>query len=226
MGGRAAAIAIFALAPVAFGQRIVEFGAKIGIPATETFDTAAWGFLATGRYQGASATRRYTAGAGLGLRLPHGFGADCDVLYQRLGFDVNSMPTPIGIAMVHTWTTANSWEFPLMGKFRFSRHAAVTPWVGGGVSFRATSGVSSTSERIDVFRNVSRWTSQSDQHLDARSRFGGVVMAGVGAPAGFLRVSAEIRYTRWRADDLAATGGYFDVKSNPNQAELLLGITF
>jgi hypothetical protein len=107
--------ALFACVPVASGQGTIEFSAKIGVPVTESLETNSFA-VEPGYQQVTSATRRYTAGAGVGLRLPHGFGAEFDVLYNRLGFDITSSFQPNrGTQIDHTRTVANSWEFPMLG---------------------------------------------------------------------------------------------------------------
>jgi hypothetical protein len=63
----------------------VEFGAKAGVPVTESFETSSFFTIEFG--EGAtSATRRYIVGPTVGIRLTHGFGVEFDVLYSRLGF--------------------------------------------------------------------------------------------------------------------------------------------
>ncbi len=226
--------AIFACGAIASGQPLVEFGLKVGVPVAQTFQTNSWGFLATGTYQGASATRRYTAGASLGLRLPHGFGAEFDFLYKRLGFDTYiSLPPFDGVVYTHAWTTANSWEFPALGVYRFSHWEKIRPRISGGISFRAVNGVSSTSECYTEAAGLCgpspspvAGSSENQGILNARSHVGAVVAAGVEKRIGRIRLVPEIRFTRWRADGAELEYPEFTVRSNPNQVDVLLGIGF
>jgi hypothetical protein len=224
--------AIPAFAPSAFCQPLVECSAKIGIPISDAFQTGSYQFLATGLHEGHSATRRYTAGAGLILRLPHGFGAEVDALYKRLGYDLTSTNPEIPVIDEHTWTTANSWEFPLLVVYRPPRLLHIGPRLSAGVSFRAVTGEGTTgqcspsSNQYAAFCPVTAPTPQTnDGHLTTRSSFGGAFGAGIETRAGRVRLKPEIRYTRWRAD-AGDTGPVFDLRSNPNQIDFLLGIGF
>lgn len=225
-------VAILAGLPAAFGQSVLGVTAEIGVPLADSFQTGAYDFLATGLQQGSSATRRYTAGAGLVLRLPRGFGFEFDVLYKRLGYDLNFTPQPaVPVVQEHTWTTANSWEFPLLGRYRLPRFASITPRILAGVSFRAVSGASTAGQCEPVASQYSQLCATTapaqnpDPHLSARSSFGGTFGAGVEKRIGPLRLAPELRYTRWRAD-AGSSGSPFDLRSNPNQLDLLLGVTF
>jgi hypothetical protein len=53
---------------------------------------------------------------------------------------------------------------------------------------------------------------------------GAVLGAGLEFNLHLVRVSPEIRYTRWGATNLADFGGV--LRSNKNQAEVLIGLTF
>jgi hypothetical protein len=96
-------------AGLSFGQRLIEFNAKLGVPVSDSSQIGSFQFLATGLQESSSATRRYTHGAGAVLRLPRSFGAEVDVLYKRLEYDLTSSNPSIAIVHEHTWTTANSW---------------------------------------------------------------------------------------------------------------------
>ena len=212
---------LFALvAAASFGQRL-EVGARVGLPVTEAFETSSFFTIDFGE-SATSATRRYTVGPTIGLRLPHGFSLELDALYKRLGFDDLSKST--GILFVHTRTTANSWEFPILGKFRFLHMPILSPYIAGGASFRHISGVSGIREQfIGFFPNeLTRSTGATSTVLDNRSSHGGVVGLGAEVRLAPLRISPEIRYTRWGADRSLDP----ELHSNQNQVEVLLGITF
>jgi len=226
-------IAILIIIPAAWSQSRLEVTAKIGAPMLNSFNTGSFSFLGTGFHQGSSATRRYTAGAGVELRLPHGLGAEVDMLYKRLGYDVNSNPSPdVPVAFLHTWSTANSWEFPVLGVYHPYHREHFAPRVSAGVSFRTISGAS-TSGQCYVLSSVYSQFCQStapvaepaDSHLNARSSFGGTFGAGIEMKAGLMRIVPEVRYTRWRADS-SQPQMPFDLRSNPNQLDVLVGITF
>jgi hypothetical protein len=120
----------------------------------------------------------------------------------------------------------------MLGVYRFSHWANMQPHLSGGVSFRAASGVSSSTECYTVPGDsmlcgaTHPTQSSDDQHIDARSHFGGVVAAGIETRIAWIRLSPEIRFTRWRADAPGPETPEFDVRSNPNQLDVLLGIRF
>ena len=219
------------LAPCAFGQRLVEFSAIIGVPLADTFDTSHYSFLGAGASQGDSATRRYIAGAGLALRLPLGLGAEFDVLYQRLGYDLNGN-SPGAVVAEHTWTTANSWQVPILGVYRLPRVAGLKPRISAGVSFRAVSGASTAGQCYPFASQFGQFCSSTgpvplpaDAHLADRSSCGAVFGAGIETRAGPIRFVPELRYTHWRAD-ANSSGSFFDLRSNPDQIDFLVGINF
>ncbi|HUP03550.1 MAG TPA: hypothetical protein VMU19_06150 [Bryobacteraceae bacterium] len=215
----------------ALGQPQLEFSAKIGVPVSQSFQTSSFQFLATGLHAGDSATRRYTAGAGLAFSL-HRFGAEVDLLYKRLGYDITSSSGAIPVIHEHTWTTANSWEVPILGVYRPHRFGSVALRVAGGVSFRAVSGEATTGQCVPIDSGYSSLcgatgavAQPNDEHLSMRSSFGGTCGAGMETRLGPVRLAPEVRYTRWRADAYSE-GLLFDLRSNPNQIDFLLGIGF
>ncbi len=120
---------VFAL-PV-WGQDI-HAGLKLGVPFTQYFETGTAGSL-HGSADYSAATRRYTLGASGEWRLTNAFGFEVDALYHRMGY----------VGLVNYFDSANgnfsnsaidvkgdSWDFPVMAKYRFGR--VVRPYVAGG----------------------------------------------------------------------------------------------
>ena len=204
-----------------FGQS-VQLGVKGGVPVTDAFQASSFFTLDFGS-SGSSATRRYTVGPMVELQLPHGFGVECDALYTRLGFAY--FTKMIALEYTYSNTSANGWEFPLLAKYRLPKVHPFQPHIGIGPAFRTVTGVSiSTFSLIDFYPPIpiGRGHSSSDPHLDARSNVGIAVGSGVEFRLGFLKVSPEVRYVRWRADHDEDP----NLHSNPNQVEVLLGVTF
>jgi hypothetical protein len=202
-----------------FGQQI-EIGAKIGVPVTSAFETGSEFHIDFGE-SATSATRRYTIGPMIGVQLSHRFGLEFDALYKPLGFD--RLVKSGGLLFIHTRTTADSWEFPLVAKFRLLSLRAMSPYVAGGVSFRHSSRVSSVTEYSpESLVLTPRSTGSDSETLSNRSGRGGVVCAGLEIRLSFLRLSPEARYTRWGADRNLDP----QLHSSQNQAEVLLGISF
>ncbi len=231
MNARIAGALLFLGAP-AFSQHFMEAGVKIGVPVSDSFETGSFSFLATGFHSGSSATRRYVVGAGVVVRLTHYLGAESDILYRRLGYDIWSSSPTIPVVSQHAWTTANSWEFPLLGIYRPPRLLHLTPRISAGVSFRAVSGAATATECVpqsaqyaSLCVTTAPQSVPEDERLRARSAFGGTFGAAVETRAGPIRLTPEIRYTRWRADT-GSGGPLFDLRSNPSQIDFLLGVSF
>ena len=178
---------VFLFAVVALpciGQRL-EVGAKAGVPITDTFETSSFFTIEFG--EGAtSATRRYTIGPMVGVRLPHGLGIEFDALYRRVGF--NRLTKSAGVILDATHTTANSWEFPILAKVFVRRLPVLKPFIDGGIAFRTINGVSSTTVR-SFFDTITRSSGTSDLILANRSSYGGVIGLGAERGIGPIRFS-------------------------------------
>lgn len=202
-----------------FGQHL-EAGVKGGIPVSSAFETGSFFTLDFGE-AAFSSTRRYTIGPMVGLRLPHGLGVEVDALYSRLGFD--DLTKSAGVFFSRTRTIAGSWEFPIIGKYHFGSFSALSPYVDGGVSFRHLGGVSTTTEQFIDLPGYGTQVGASGTFGIDRSNHGGVVGFGLEVHAGILRISPELRYTRWGAD---SNLDHPQLHSNQNQVSLLVGIAF
>jgi hypothetical protein len=157
------------------------------------------------------------------LRLPYGFSIECDALYKRLGFGETTKMS--GLIFTYTNASANSWEFPLLAKYRLPSVAAARPYFSAGPSFRARSGVSVSSTRVLYFGGgtvTGPLHTSNDIHFDNRSNLGFTIGFGIAARLKFLYLAPEARYTRWKPD--RQTDPF--LHSYQNQVELLLGITF
>lgn len=147
-------------------------------------------------------SRPYTVGPSVEVALPARFAVEANALYSRFGsslFPASSSATRI---------RGNSWEFPVLGKYYFAeRSSSIQPFASAGVAFRQI------------------WLDRSSDNFFGRRvtdstdvAVGAVVAGGVALRAGRFRIAPEARYTRW--------GGYNYPATNPNQAQVLLGITF
>jgi len=122
---------LFAYIPLACCGQTVEIGVRAGVPLMQAFETGSEFHIDFG--EGAtSATRRYTVGPMWRVSIPHGFGVEFDVLYKRLGFD--DVQKNLGVAYYYTRAIANSWEFPVLGTYRFLARLPVKPYVSGGAA--------------------------------------------------------------------------------------------
>ncbi len=164
----------------------LEFGVKGGGQITE-------GFSSVTNFSDAS--QRYIIGPTVELHLPFGLGVEFDALYRKTGYRAN-----LGSAQPEF--TSSSWQFPLLGKYKFPG-LIVHPYVVAGPVFQHLSDI--TIDSIGPDKGIA---------------FGG----GVEVRLLRLHVSPELRYTRWGAGrSLSALESW---KFNQNQVDALVGITF
>jgi hypothetical protein len=147
-------------------------------------------------------SRRYVVGPSIEVSLPGRLAIEGNALYSRFGSSLGLTSQSFGR------TRGNSWEFPVLGKYYFSESRAMRPFVSAGASFR----------------NI--WIDSNDDRSGRRLREDDTTGVGVGAAAGggvalrFGRFmfAPEARYTRW--------GGFNFPATNPNEAKVLLGVSF
>ena len=167
-----------------------------------------------------SSTNRYIIGPTIELRLPAGFGIEFDALYRRLHY------TGAGLNLIDTFntssTTGNLWEFPLLLKYRFPT-PVVKPYIDAGVAWDHLSGLTQTVTRGVIPNGPTVTTTSTPDELHKNGTVGFVVGAGLDIHV-LLHISPEIRYTRWGSEHLRDAAGL--LRSNQNQAEFLVGITF
>lgn len=180
-------------------------GVKLGVPLTDFISA-----VNTGTFNATSTTHRYIVGVTAELHLPLGFGIEGDVLYRH--FNYHSILTG-GIGTTSTTATSGDWEFPLLVKYRFPSKI-VRPFVDAGVAWDTLQGLKTT---------VETHLSSTTPDLSKNTTMGAVFGAGIEVKALKIKVSPEIRFTRW-------TDQHFNtinlLHSNQNQAEFLLGVTF
>jgi hypothetical protein len=174
-----------------------------------------------------SESKRYTLGPMVEFKLPFRLGLEIDALYKRVG--TREFNTDILGDQFRTRDRSNSWEFPIQAKYRLPGKRA-RPYVGSGYALRAISG-SGTADSICCFgsssvpASVTRTVTTYSTNYDVSQ--GAVVSGGLELKAGPLKVSPELRYTRWNNHALSTSGsrGFF-AESAQNQAEVLVGISW
>ena len=221
------AIAALIFAVPALGQG-VHFGVEAGVPITQYFETGRSGSLHGGAEYSA-ATRRYTLGAAAELSLTSTLGFELDVMYHRMGYVgiVNFFDSAQGnFTNSQIDVKGNSWDVPLMAKYRFARVAR--PYVAGGGLVRFLGPVRGRGQKT----NGSLATGTSSTILlnttdpsELRKRFypGLTVAAGLEFGAERFRLLPEFRFTHWTAN-IAGPGGL--LRFPTNQAEFLVGVRF
>lgn len=97
--------------------------------------------------------------------------------------------------------TVLTWQFPVLGKYRFRPESRVRPTVEAGPSFRL-------SGNLNGYKP---------------SRSGFTTGAGIEADYDALRVAPALRYTRWGADSRL---WFMSADTARNQLEFLVSLTF
>jgi opacity protein-like surface antigen len=195
----------------------ISFGIKAGVPMTDFLNT-----VNGSRTSITTTTNRYIVGPTVELRLPLGFGVEADALYRHFRFNAATSLVDIVSSFGSTVsgslsTSASAWEFPLLVKKRFA-HGPIRPFVGAGVSFNKITGVSQTVQGLVFPSHV------ADLQDDFSKGF--VIGGGVELKALLLKITPEIRYTRWGTTQFNSVISGGTLRSNVNQAEFLVGITF
>jgi opacity protein-like surface antigen len=172
-------ILIFALcAPLS--AQLINWGVKGGVPFNDAVKAA--GTLNSNFH-------RWTLGPTFDLNLPAGLGVEFDILYRRTGYTTTA--STFG---------ANSFEFPLLAKYKFPGKLARL-YVDGGFVFRSITDVPLLQ--------------------DATSK-GFAFGAGIQYNLKLIKISPELRYTHWGNEPFKGV----DLGSARNQTEFLIGITF
>jgi hypothetical protein len=199
----------------------IAVGVKGGIRATDDVS----GFSVQ-----SSESKRYIIGPAVDIRLPRRLGFEVDALYRRFGY-TSTFSSCCGSSI--TRERANSWEFPLILKYRFPS-LAVSPYAGAGYVPRMVHG-----SRVSSGRYLSGMTSNPPAdvytyYFNQQSSIDYPVTHGVTAAGGIefggrhLRLSPEFRFVHWNSPFLQEVGGdgsYF-IESSQNEFFILLGITW
>lgn len=183
-------------APLLLQADAFSVGLRGGVPLSDAFTTETRNAITT-----RSIPNRYTFGPTFEVRLPGSLGVTFDILYRRLSYEQTG-----GIAVVKR--NGGQWDFPLMLRYRFGR-GNLRPFAGGGLNFTRIS--------PELVTNPTQFVRKTSNGL----AFG----AGLELKLPLIRISPELRYTHRGNDSFrdALTGL---IKTNPNQVDFLVGITF
>jgi hypothetical protein len=187
-------------------------GFKVGVPLNDAFELTSSQNLPV-----SLKNKSYIVGPQFELRLPAGFSVELDALYTS--FKINSVGS-VATSLLGASFDTDSWEFPLMLKKKFGGAdavaASVKPFVDIGASFR----------RLGDVGEIGRFITSTGTNTGAdRNSTGFVIGGGVEIRALFIRISPEIRFTRWGTDNFRE--GLANVlKTNRNQGQFLVGISF
>jgi hypothetical protein len=200
-------------AAAAFPAGLFSIGVKGGVPFTDAFNAATNGNLTYVTH-----SDNWTLGPEFDLNLPFGIGIEADALYRGLKYQ----STQNLVDQLETSTTsARAWDFPLLLKWK-APTGPFRPYVVAGPTFRGLTSIKqvtsffSANSGTTISQSSSNPGSLKSQFITGMTLGGGIQVLGHVAP--------EIRYTRWGWDSFRDPSGL--LKSNPNQLEFLVGITF
>ena len=183
---------------LSFGQHLISFGIKGGVPLTDALsDKTFVGVDVLTRVF--SDSKNYVIGPTVELKLPAGFAIEADALYRPLNLSTETRvvprpPTTLSVD-VHTM------EFPILAKYHFLHTPVVKPYAEAGPIFRYV------GSRASYLSN------------------GGFALgAGVDVKLLLVRITPELRYSRWGSDSTPSLP--FISPSKQNQAEFLIGLSF
>ena len=196
---------LLGLASCFVSAQSVSIGVKGGIPITDALDIAQGNAPLSPSY--IANNHRYLVGGTVQLNLGR-FAIEVDGIYRRLGFQTQQT---VGNTLVTTSTTANSWEFPVVGKYALMP-GPIRPFVDAGANFRRITNAQQAGTSI---------VPQLANDFAAGFTFG----AGVELKLGKLRIDPEFRYTHW------GTQNFHDpvnslLQTNLNQGDFMVGLTF
>ena|SRR5712692_3110806 len=159
----------------------------------------------------------FTIGPTLGVQLPHGLGLEFAAIYKRFSqhagqVEVIAEPgTPYQVQSSPYSKTGQSWEFPIVGQYRFSS-GVIRTYVEAGVSFNRLGGVFSPFRTLVSQSAILRPEGRSE------SRTGFVVGGGIQFKQPLVRLIPGVRYTRYGNTQPWLPGA--------NSVDLVVGVTF
>jgi opacity protein-like surface antigen len=205
-------IALLFSAPLAFPAGLFSIGVKGGVPFTDAFNTATSGNLSYVTHN-----KYWTLGPEFDVNLPFGIGVEIDALYQRLAYESTGNVVD---GVVHSATTANAWDFPLLLKWKFAP-GPIRPYISVGPTFRGLSNLKQVTSFFSPIPLGGTSTTSSPAELQNRFNTGFTLGGGLQLLG---HISPEIRYTRWGWDNFRDPSGL--LKTSPNQVAFLVGLTF
>lgn len=200
-------------------ERPVSVGVIGGVGLNEPFSSRSVDILTPDNIRYSFANHRYIIGPMVQLNLPWHLGLEADALYRRYSYTSDAIPFS---GIVTTSNTANTWEFPLLLKFRVFR-GPLSPFVVAGPNFRYVS----PGTRNVSFLSGSGIVDASSVGNELQNRFapGFSVGGGLSFGAHSLKFEPQIRYTRWGWENFTSNPtGFFE--SNQNQVDFLLNLRF
>jgi len=162
-----------------------------------------------------SESKRYAIGPEVELGLPFGLAVEVDALYRREGY--SSVTNYVVESTANE--RANSWEFPILVKYK-TAFPVVKPFVEAGYAPRVIKGTINSSCSP---ASLCGGSTQSQLGTNWQTSHGLVLGGGVQVGIGRLRLSPEVRYTRWNNAAINVITN-FSFQSTQNQVDALVGL--
>ena len=196
-------VVLLALGASAASAQHLSVGIDAGIPLTGGLSNfTSPNSILTQVTHTSSNSNGYLVGPMVEVRLPWNLAIEVDALYRPVNAAISIQVNLPGLAAIQSSTTLSTWEFPVLGKYRFPL-PGVAPFIEAGPSFRKTgSGLAWFSDR------------------------GFTLGGGVEVKVLNLRIAPEIRYTHWGSDSPPPINASFFAPSSQNQGEFLVGFSF
>jgi hypothetical protein len=193
----------------------VSIGVKAGARLTDDLSSSLYG---------ASESKRYIVGPMVEFGLLHGLSLEVDALYQRQGYQA-TISGPMDADYLSTDRgRANAWEVPVVLKYKLPIRL-LQPCVEAGVAPRLMSGASLDSNySYNDLPTGTRIYGQVHGATEWSNSVGTVLGVGVQFDFHSLRLTPEVRYTRWNNTPSTTDGAY--LHWTQNQVDLLLGISW
>ena len=188
----------FTLSTALAAEHILSFGIKGGVPLTDIVQDKTFTSVDVVTHV-FSNSKNYAIGPMVELNLPFGFSVEADFLYRPLNLATETTVIPRPLTRISE--DIHSAEFPILGKYRFLHTPVLKPYVEAGPIFRYV------AARASYLSNA-----------------GFAIGGGIELKLLLLKLSPEIRFSRWGSD--AARSFVNAPPSNLNQAEFLIGLSF
>jgi hypothetical protein len=145
-----------------------------------------------------SDSKDFIVGPMVAVHVPLGFSVEFDALYRPLHLANSTLVAPS--TNLSSSATVGTWEFPLLLQYRFIPTPIIKPLVEVGPSFRAGSGQDASP-----------------------SHHGLTLGAGLEAKILKLRITPQLRFTRWGGDSPSMI--FAAPRTSLNQVEFLVGFS-
>lgn len=191
----------------ASAQRVISFGVTGGVPFTPFFADQTFTPFVISPFPGSlygvdsyNGSNEYAIGPTVEVHLPLNLSVEVDTLFRPLNLKQQDYVIGPGPEPPNS-TNYNSWEIPLLFKYRASS-GLIRPFIDAGPNFRA------------VANPIGALLSKTG------------VSAGAGLEVKIWRVSIapQVRLTHWGKDAGGAVLNY--LASERNEGEFLVGFTF